>query len=148
LQNPVAKNCTTVLARQDRRHAPVKTLTGTRLKVCAGIAGVRLSAQDGPLTHQHFGGQNGLPSKQKPSVGVIFPLVAQTCTLHHFAALHAPVQRAPAMQAGFAAAFFFAAKAGCGAARVSAAMARVSETIAINLVMDQLPSDRSADPVP
>jgi hypothetical protein len=32
----------------------------------------------GPQRHQHFGGQKGLPSKQKPSVGVIFPEVVQT----------------------------------------------------------------------
>jgi hypothetical protein len=93
--------------------------------------------QNGSSTHQHFGGQNGLPSKQTPRVGVIFPLVAQTCTVHHFAPLHGPVHRAPAVQPGFAAAFFFAARAGCGAARVSAAMASASEAIAINLVMDQ-----------
>jgi hypothetical protein len=89
---------------------------------------------------QHFGGQNGLPSKQKPSVGVIFPEVVQSWTLHHLAVLHGPVHRAPAVQACFAAAFFFAAKAGCAAAK--ATMAAASESVAISLVMENLSSDR------
>jgi hypothetical protein len=51
------------------------------------------------------------------------------------------VQSAPAVQAGFAATFFFAAKAGCAAA--SATIVPASESVAINRVMDHLPSDRS-----
>jgi hypothetical protein len=62
--------------------------------------------------------------------------------LHHFALLQGPVQSAPAVQAGFAATFcFFAAKAGCAAA--NATMAVASESVAICLVMDRLPPDRS-----
>jgi hypothetical protein len=85
-----------------------KTMAGPQLKNRSGNAfGV-----SEPSAGQHFGGQNGLPSKQKPSVGVIFPEAAQTWTLHHFALLQGPEQSAPAVQPAFAAAFFFAAKAG------------------------------------
>jgi hypothetical protein len=52
--------------------------------------------------------------------------------LHHLASLHGPVQRAPAAQPGFPAAFFLAAKAGCDAA---SAVIMIREAIAIAWVM-------------
>jgi hypothetical protein len=120
-----------------------KHLAAAQLKDCSRTADASVFRRRTIGHAQHFGGQNALPSKQKPSVGVIVPLVVQTWTLHHFAVLHGPVQRAPAVQDGFAAAFFLAAKAVCGT-RVNAAIAAASESVAINLVMDRLPvPDRS-----
>jgi hypothetical protein len=61
IANPVAEDCITTFTRQDdRRRFRPKDVARP------------------PSADQHFGGQKGLPSKQKPSVGVIFPEVVQT----------------------------------------------------------------------
>ena len=128
------KNCITAFRRQDDRGS--------------GSSGNRVPPDFRRLKSgrqpQHFGGQNGLPSKQNPSVGVIFPEVAQTWTLHHFAVLHGPVQRAPAVQAGLAAAFFLPRRpAALLPVRRSPPRVRVSRSI-----WSWITSRRIVDPVP
>jgi hypothetical protein len=59
--------------------------------------------------------------------------------LHHLPSLHGPVQRAPAAQPDFAAAFFLAANAGCDTA--SALIAMIRDAIAIARLMINSLSD-------